>query len=204
MQTYKKEGKFHMADVYYKENILPLPEITAMSENIKDLMNHFHGAGNIDWIGIRPEKGANLQAVSEATLLVGKGLAGDHYQGTSGIRDVTLIQAEHLEAVGRILGKPVTPFLTRRNIVVSGINLLSLSGKTFKLGDEVILEMTGPCEPCSRMEKNLGYGGYNVMRGHGGITARVIAGGKINVGDRLAVLSTASDTRPVEDVSTKA
>lgn len=170
-----------------------MPEITAMSENIKDLMNHFHGSGCIDWIGIRPEKGANLQAVSEAAVLVGKGLEGDHYQGTSGKRDVTLIQAEHLEAVGQILGRPVTPDLTRRNIVVSGINLLSLSGKTFKMGDEVILEMTGPCEPCSRMEKNLGYGGYNVMRGHGGITARVIEGGTIKVGDRLVVLSISSD-----------
>ena len=76
--------------------------------------------------------------------------------------------------------------LTRRNIVVSGINLLALAKRRFRIG-EVVLETTGPCEPCSRMEENLGPGGYNAMRGHGGITARVAKGGTISVGDAVAL-----------------
>ena len=51
-----------------------------------------------------------------------------------------------------------------------------------KIG-EVVLEITGPCEPCSKMEFALGQGAYNVMRGHGGVTAKVIQGGKLSLGN---------------------
>jgi len=71
----------------------------------------------------------------------------------------------------------------RRNIVVSGLNLLALKGKQFRIGS-VVLEYTGLCHPCSKMETALGPGGYNnAMRGHGGITTRVIEAGEIALGD---------------------
>jgi MOSC domain-containing protein YiiM len=66
--------------------------------------------------------------------------------------------------------------------VVSGINLLALNGAQFAIGG-ALMEGTGPCHPCSRMEEIFGPGGYNAVRGHGGITARVILGGVIRVGD---------------------
>lgn len=159
-----------------------------MSENLKELMDHYHQPGSIHWIGLRPAKREALSSVQQAEIAVGKGLEGDHYQGTSGNRDVTLIQAEHLEAVGKIMGKEIDPGLTRRNLVVSGLNLLSMMDKKIKIGNDVVLEITGLCHPCSRMEENLGFGGYNAMRGHGGLTAKVIEGGKINVGDSIEVV----------------
>ena len=88
-----------------------------------------------------------------------------------------------------MLGKSeIDPRLTRRNIVVSGINLLAFKELKFQLGKEVILEMTGLCHPCSRMEENLGDGGYHAMRGHGGITAKVVRGGTVNLGDEVLLL----------------
>jgi len=53
---------------------------------------------------------------------------------------------------------------------------------------EAVLRYSGECHPCSRMEAALGPGGYNAMRGHGGITAKVIRGGKILKGDELIPL----------------
>jgi MOSC domain-containing protein YiiM len=78
----------------------------------------------------------------------------------------------------------VSPDLVRRNLVVSGISVLALKDQRFSIGD-VVLEGTGLCEPCSRMEANLGSGGYNAMRGHGGITARILAGGVLWLGDAV-------------------
>jgi MOSC domain-containing protein YiiM len=98
---------------------------------------------------------------------------------------VTLIQAEHLPVIATLTGHvSVPPEWLRRNLVVSCINLLALKDRRFRIG-AVLLEGTGLCQPCSRMEEVLGPGGYNALRGHGGITARVVNGGSLCVGDRV-------------------
>ena len=148
--------------------------------------------GRVEWIGIRPQRMLEVQSVSQVNADPETGLEGDHFKKSStGKRQVTLIQQEHLDVVARILGKSeIPPELLRRNIVVSGINLLALKHQQFQVG-EVLLETTGICAPCSRMEENLGVGGYNSMRGHGGITAKIIQGGQIKIGDivRLSLMS---------------
>lgn len=150
--------------------------------NMSELLNSIPQIGKIEWIGLRSARRVELTEANEVIITKENGLEGDRYSGKNGKRQVTLIQAEHLKAVGTLLGEEnaISPFLTRRNIVVSGLNLLALKDKQFRLGDEVILEGTGYCHPCSRMEEKLGPGGYNAMRGHGGITARVVQGGVVN------------------------
>jgi MOSC domain-containing protein YiiM len=150
------------------------------------LMATFPRAGKVEWIGIRLERRAPLAALDRVEAVAAYGLAGDHYASkNNGTRQVTLIQAEHLEAVAKLLGKQeVRPEWVRRNILVAGINLYALRDRRFRIGDAV-LEGAGTCEPCSRMEEALGAGGYNAMRGHGGIIARIVDGGMIRLGDRV-------------------
>ena len=157
--------------------------------HLKAVMTHFHQPGKVDWIGIRPTKRAPLQPLQSVDVEVKSGLKGDHYSGQNRKRQITLIQAEHLISIAQFLGKTeVSPFDTRRNIVVSGINLMALRDKQVQIGSDVILEITGICHPCTRMEENLGNGGYNAMRGIGGLTAKVIQSGCIHINDSIQIL----------------
>jgi MOSC domain-containing protein YiiM len=138
--------------------------------------------GRLIWIGLRPGRREPMSALDEAHLVTGRGLEGDRYSKLNGGRQVTLIGVENLAAIGAFLGQgPVSPELVRRNLVVEGLNLLALKERRFRVG-EAVLETSGECHPCSRMEEALGVGGYNAMRGQGGITARVIEGGWVRLG----------------------
>lgn len=136
------------------------------------------------WIGIRPQHRKKLIEKESIDVSIQDGIIGDHYKGSNKKRQVTLIQAEHIVVLESLLKKKIKPEILRRNIVISGINLLAFKSERFQIGS-CILEGTGQCHPCSRMEELLGQGGYHAMRGHGGITATVIGGGKINIGDSV-------------------
>jgi len=159
----------------------------ALYENLNALKTKFVQAGTIEWIGIRSEKFAPITALDSIKVNTTQGIESDHYKGRSGKRQVTLIQQEHLAAIASYLGKEhIAPEELRRNILVRGINLQALIGQKVTIGKEVVLEITGHCHPCSRMEKNLGFGGYNAMRGHGGVTAKVLNDGIISKGDAIS------------------
>ncbi len=152
----------------------------------------FAKQGRLEWIGLRPAYRVPIEEVERAVVLAGHGLAGDHaVEGSgSGKRHVTLIQSEHLPVVAALLGAAAQPEWLRRNLVVSGINLVALKDRRLRVG-KVLLEGTGARHPCSRMEGALGVGGYAAMRGHGGITARALTGGEIRVGDAVVAVDDA-------------
>ena len=156
---------------------------------LSELTSRHAHAGKVEWISIRPERRADPISVATAKIIEG-GLAGDHYSGT-GKRSVTLIQYEHLPVIASFLKQTrIDPALLRRNIVVSGINLLALRNSHFRIGDS-ILKGTRICAPCSRMEEAFGHGGYKAVRGHGGITASVDAEGEIELNDQVLKLTSA-------------
>jgi MOSC domain-containing protein YiiM len=156
---------------------------------IAELLNSLPQIGRVEWIGLSPARRGPIRSVSEAVVHARTGLEGDHHSASGrGKRQVTLMQWEHLAVIASLLGRSqVGPELLRRNIAVSGVNLLALKDRRFRVGT-ALLEYTGQCHPCSRMEETFGPGGYNAVRGHGGITATVIAGGMIRVGDKARVV----------------
>ncbi len=158
-------------------------------EKLSDLMTRFPRPGRIQWIGLRSRRGGDVETVKSAHLIEDRGLEGDHRaERRGGGRQVTLIQWEHLGVIAALCEREaVDPADLRRNIAVSGINVSALKAVRFRIGGAV-LQGTGNCHPCSRMEQNLGPGGYNAVRGHGGITAQVIESGEINRGDMVEAL----------------
>jgi len=163
--------------------------MSELPEGLRELMSTFPFPGTVAWIGVRPAPRAPMLSLESVQAIAGRGLAGDRTAEKSrpgNARQVTFVQAEHLDSIARLLRRDaIDPALTRRNIVVAGINLLALKGHQFAIG-EALFEMTGDCQPCSLMEAQLGMGGYNAMCGHGGITARVLKAGVIAVGARLS------------------
>ena len=152
------------------------------------LMATLPRAGRVEWIGLRPGRDVPMQVVDSVVADAGRGLVGDRYGSGSGKRGVTLIQAEHLPAIAALAGLDAVEAATlRRNVVVAGIPLVALKGRRFRIGD-VVLEGTGDCDPCSRMEAALGPGGYNAMRGHGGLCARILEGGMVRLGDAVTFI----------------
>jgi MOSC domain-containing protein YiiM len=159
-----------------------------VSDSLQDLFKTLPQVGQLKWIGIRPERKAPMIKLNSVEAIAGKGLRGDRYATKNGKRQVTLIQGEHLLAIASLLGREnVEPELLRRNLVVTGINLLALKDKQFQIGS-AILEYTGLCHPCSAMEATFGPGGYNAVRGHGGITARILQSGEIKIGDEVRAI----------------
>ena len=164
-----------------------------MSDSLQDLFNRLPQVGRLRWIGVRPVRKAPMIELGDVEAIAGRGLAGDRYASKNGKRQVTLIQGEHLLAIASMLGREnVAPELLRRNLVVTGINLLALKDKQFRVGS-ALLEYTGLCHPCSAMEATFGAGGYNAVRGHGGITARILESGIIAVGDAVTFVPHHSD-----------
>ncbi len=156
---------------------------------IRDLLKPPHVVGRIEALVVRGDPRQPARQVLQTTAIAGVGLADDRLgrrgEAELSTRQVTLIQHEHLAVIAALAGVPAAdPVALRRNVVVSGINLAALKNARVRVG-EALFEIVGPCQPCSRMEEAVGPGGYAAMRGHGGMTARVVEGGTLRVGDSV-------------------
>ena len=151
-----------------------------------------HIQGRIEAIVVRGATRDPARHVEQTRARAGIGLADDRLgrrgEAELSTRQVTLIQQEHLAVIAALARSgPIDPVGLRRNLVVSGINLLSLKNATLRVG-EALIQIVGPCQPCSRMEEVIGPGGYAAMRGHGGMTARILEGGVIGIGATVSVV----------------
>jgi MOSC domain-containing protein YiiM len=148
--------------------------------------------GRVETIVVRDRSRVPARKIDATTAIVGVGLADDRF-GQRGepelsTRQVTLLQFEHLPIIAKLARvEAIDPIQLRRNLVISGINLVALRNARLQVG-AAVLEIVSPCHPCSIMEETIGRGGYAAMCGHGGMNARVIVGGLIKLGDGVRVL----------------
>jgi MOSC domain-containing protein YiiM len=162
-------------------------------KTIRDLNAPPHIAGRVEAIIVRGSPREPARRIVATVAVAGIGLADDRLgrrgEAELSTRQVTLIQHEHLPVMAQLARvSALDAVALRRNLVVSGINLLALKNARLQVG-EAVLEIVGPCQPCSRMEEAIGPGGYAAMRGHGGMTARILTGGPIRVSDAVRAVA---------------
>jgi len=148
--------------------------------------------GNVAYIFIAPQAGEQTQSVEEVHAVPGKGLEGDRYFVQQGHfsrkpgpdRQVTLIEAEAIEALQREAGITLSPGEARRNLVTRGAPLNHLVDKQFRVG-EVTLRGIRLCEPCEHLEQMTQAGVRSGLVHRGGLRAEIISEGVIRVGDAI-------------------
>ena len=155
--------------------------------------------GTVASIHIAPGAAEAMQNLEEVRAVAAKGLEGDRYFLGLGTfwkpkpdYEVTLIEAEALEALERDYGPRLGPGEARRNIVTRGVALNHLVGRKFQIG-EAMLRGLRLCEPCAHLERLTQ---PDVIRGlthRGGLRAQILTGGTIKVGDRVQIEPVTSD-----------
>ncbi|MGZ4732571.1 MAG: MOSC domain-containing protein [Terriglobales bacterium] len=149
-------------------------------------------AGTIEFIYIAPAATAPTLAVKEAIAIPGSGLEGDRYaqgQGTFSKPEpdfeLTLIEAEAIEALKRDYKVELAPGEARRNLVTRGIALNHLVGRDFHIG-EVRVRGIRLCEPCDHLQRLAGRELIKGLRHRGGLRAQILTRGAIRVGDLVS------------------
>lgn len=143
--------------------------------------------GRLVGIAIKPAHGAPLELVEEAEVTISEGLVGNVAQ--SSYRRVTLLSREQWDEVTAEAGVTL-PWQTRRaNLLVEGLALSSLKGKTIRLG-EVALNINGETKPCSQMDDaHFGLQALLKPEWRGGVYGSVQTGGVLRTGDAITVVA---------------
>jgi MOSC domain-containing protein YiiM len=147
--------------------------------------------GRVEAIFVTSEHGELPAAVEWVSARAGRGLEGNRYYWEDGDAPpgtaVTLIAAEAVEAFGRETGSPLEPAATRRNVLTRGVEVNSLVGRHFRIGD---VECVGVelCEPCAHLESLTQPGLIKGLVHRGGLNADILSDGEIRIGDAVAVL----------------
>jgi MOSC domain-containing protein YiiM len=144
--------------------------------------------GTIVHIFTAAARGAPMEPQASVLALANVGLQGDRYAGASVRRgpdyQVTLIEVENIEAFAKTASILFTSDMPRRNLVTRGVPLNDLCGKRFKVGNATLdgLEL---CEPCALFASRTHRDVLKFFLRKGGLRARIVIGGEINVGDTV-------------------
>jgi MOSC domain-containing protein YiiM len=148
--------------------------------------------GTLESIYIAVAAEAPMRSVDSARAIPGVGLEGDRYALKIGTfskplpdRELTLIEAEAIDAIKHDYALELAPGGTRRNLVMRGVPLNHLVGKEFRIG-EVKIRGIRLCEPCAHLERMTGQPVIKSLSHRGGLRAQILSEGAIQVGDVIS------------------
>ncbi|MFC4553022.1 MULTISPECIES: MOSC domain-containing protein [Halorussus] len=145
-----------------------------------------NGTGRVEAIHLAPESGAETEPTDSVEAVAGEGLRGDRKFGGDSF-DLTLIEAEAVEAAEAEAGVEMGDGRHRRQITTRDAALNHLVGERFRVG-EVVCEGVELCEPCGHLESLTEDGAVSALLHRGGLCADVVESGDVSVGDELEVL----------------
>jgi len=151
-------------------------------------------AGVLQSIWIAEAASQPLRGVTEVRAWPGRGLEGDRYflgrgsfsRWPGAHRAVTLIAQEVLEIIQQESGLDLGDGRSRRNLVTAGISLDELQGCRFRVG-ATLLRGSRPCAPCHYLERLVGPGAFEALRGRGGLRAEILEEATLRIGDPIEV-----------------
>jgi MOSC domain-containing protein YiiM len=136
--------------------------------------------GRVEAIRISPEH-ERLPEPVDTVDVTDEGMTGDRYFGRG---DITLVEAEALEAFNDETGIPLSHAEIRRQVLTRGVSLNDLLNKRFRVGD---VEAVGVewCEPCNHIQSMTYPGVLKGMVHRADLRADVVQAGRIAVGDEV-------------------
>lgn len=151
--------------------------------------------GAIAGLHLAPRAFLPMRSVARLTLLAGRGVEGDRYCTGEGFysdkpeigRQITLFEAETLEALARDHDIVLSLDEHRRNITTRGVPLNHLVSRRFRVGS-CVLEGTRLSTPCRHIENVTGKEIFNPLINRSGLNAAILEGGIIAVGDQIEPL----------------
>jgi MOSC domain-containing protein YiiM len=151
--------------------------------------------GTVESIHIASAAQGPMQALGQATAIPGAGLEGDRYELKVGTfykpepdYELTLIEAEAIEALRRDYQVELAAGDARRNIVTRNVPLNHLVGREFAIGD-VRIRGIRLCEPCDHLQNVTGKQLIKGLLHRGGLRAQILTPGTIHVGDTVTVVT---------------
>lgn len=149
-------------------------------------------AGRVEGLHLCPRSFLPMRSPEKLTLVAGFGIEGDRYSVGEGFysdrpeegRQVTLFEAETLDALLRDHKVKLAPSEHRRNVTTRGVPLNHLVGRRIRVGD-VVLEGTRLSTPCRHIEQITGQEIFNILLNRSGLHARILQGGDIRRGDAI-------------------
>lgn len=149
----------------------------------------------MEFIHIAPTSGVRMTAVGRVRAIAGVGLEGDRYAQRSGHwspdtkvdRDLTLVAAEEIDRLADWFDIVLEPGETRRNVTTRGIDVNSLVGRRFRVGN-VVCEGTRLCEPCQYLTDTIGQPILEPLVHRAGLRAVILTDGEIALGDEVVPL----------------